>query len=112
MRYADASRIPARLLLAQFTACAVARGDQSLFAGLVLDDAAQTVTPQALRGLQRLRSAHAGVLLTLCGLDEVAERLCGPLLGTVGCRAVCVGISPWDAQCSQTCGAWSVALFA
>ncbi|MFI0865299.1 hypothetical protein ACH4RA_34445 [Streptomyces smyrnaeus] len=94
--HADVSRILARLLLAQFTVCAVARGDQSLLAGLVLDDAAQTVTSQALRGLQRLRSAHAGVPADPARPGQVAEHLRGPLLGTVGCRAVCAGISPWD----------------
>ncbi|WP_443053012.1 ATP-binding protein [Streptomyces sp. NBC_01186] len=96
--HAEASRILARLILAQFTECAVARGDQSLFACLVLDDAAQTVTPQALRGLQRLRSARAGVLLTLRALDDVPEPLRGPLLGAVGCRMVCAGVTPWDAE--------------
>ncbi|WP_425576144.1 ATP-binding protein, partial [Streptomyces axinellae] len=96
--HAEASRILARLILAQFTECAVAREDQSLFACLVLDDAAQTVTPQALRGLQRLRSAHAGVLLTLRALDDVPESLRGPLLGAVGCRMVCAGVTPWDAE--------------
>ena len=58
--HAEASRILARLVLAQFTECAVARDDRSLFACLVLDDAAQTITPEALRGLQRLRSAQRG----------------------------------------------------
>ncbi|MGI5348504.1 ATP-binding protein [Streptomyces sp. CA-250714] len=96
--HAEASRILARLVLAQFTECAVARADQSLFACLVLDDAAQTVTPQALRGLQRLRSVHAGVLLTLRALDDVPEPLRGPLLGAVGCRMVCAGVTPWDAE--------------
>jgi hypothetical protein len=96
--HAEASRILARLVLAQFTECAAAREDQSLFAGLVLDDAAQTVTPQALRGLQRVRSAHGGVLLTLRALDEVPEQLRGPLLGAVGCRMVCAGVTPWDAE--------------
>lgn len=96
--HAEASRILARLVLAQFTECATAREDQSLFAGLVLDDAAQTVTPQALRGLQRLRSAHAGVLLTLRALDDVPAPLRGPLLGAVGCRMVCAGVTPWDAE--------------
>ena len=96
--HAEASRILARLLLAQFTECATAREDQSLFAGLVLDDAAQTITPQALRGLQRVRSAHAGVLLTLRALDDVPAALRGPLLGSVGCRMVCAGVTPWDAE--------------
>jgi hypothetical protein len=96
--HAEASRILARLVLAQFTECATAREDQSLFAGLVLDDAAQTVTPQSLRGLQRVRSVHGGVLLTLRALDEVPEQLRGPLLGAVGCRMVCAGVTPWDAE--------------
>ncbi|GAA2639988.1 ATP-binding protein [Streptomyces axinellae] len=96
--HAEASRVLARLILAQFTECAAARADQSLFAGLVMDDAAQVVTPQALRGLQRLRSVNAGAMLTLRGLDEVPEHLRGPLLGAVGCRMVCAGVSTWDAQ--------------
>lgn len=96
--HAEASRVIARLVLAQFTECVTARDDQSLFAGLVLDDGAQTVTPQSLRGLQRVRSAHGGVLLTLRALDEVPERLRGPLLGAVGCRMVCAGVTPWDGE--------------
>lgn len=96
--HAEASRIIARLVLAQFTECVTAREDESLFAGLVLDDAAQTVTPQSLRGLQRLRSAHGGALLTLRALDDVPARLRGPLLGAVGCRIVCAGVTPWDAE--------------
>ncbi|WP_181769039.1 ATP-binding protein, partial [Streptomyces albidus (ex Kaewkla and Franco 2022)] len=96
--HAEASRILARLVLAQFTECVTSREDQSLFAGLVLDDAAQTITPQALRGLQRVRSAHAGVLLTLRALDDVPAELRGPLLGAVGCRMVCAGVTPWDAE--------------
>ncbi|MGW7520998.1 ATP-binding protein [Streptomyces sp. NPDC054796] len=96
--HAEASRILARLVLAQFTECVAAREDQSLFACLVLDDASQAVTSQSLRGLQSLRSAHAGVLLTLRALDEVPEHLRGPLLGAVGCRMVCAGVTPWDAE--------------
>lgn len=96
--HAEASRILARLILAQFTECVVARRDQSLFACLVLDDAAQTVTPQALRALQRLRSVHAGVVLTLRALDDVPQPLRAPLLGAVGCRMVCAGVTPWDAE--------------
>ncbi|MFR9755205.1 ATP-binding protein [Streptomyces sp. TR06-5] len=96
--HAEASRILARLVLAQFTDCVLAREDRSLFAGLVLDDADGTVTPRSLRGLQRLRSGHAGVLLTLRALDDVPETLRAPLLGAVGCRMVCAGVTPWDAE--------------
>lgn len=94
--HAEASHIIARLVLAQFAHCAAARRTQDRFALLVLDDAAQTITPQSLRSLQRLRSAHAGVMLALPALSDVPEHLRGALLGAVGCRMVCAGVTPWD----------------
>ncbi|MET7641734.1 ATP-binding protein [Streptomyces sp. NPDC005438] len=94
--HSEASRILARLLLAQFSSCAVTRADTSLFATLVVDDAAHVISPESLRGLQRLRSAHAGVVLTLRTLDDVPAALRGPLLSAVGCRMACAGISPRD----------------
>ncbi|MEU6061677.1 ATP/GTP-binding protein [Streptomyces sp. NPDC047097] len=94
--HAEASRIVARLLLAQFAEAALARADRSLFACLVLDDATRTVTADSVRAVQRLRSAHAGVVLALRSLEEVPETLRGPLLGAVGCRMAFAGIGPWD----------------
>ncbi len=94
--HAEASRILARLVLAQFAECAVARSDRSLFACLVLDEAGHTITAEALRGLQRLRSANAGVVLTLRSLDDVPDALRGTLLGTVGCRMAFAGVTTWD----------------
>ncbi|MEV6133176.1 ATP-binding protein [Streptomyces violaceusniger] len=95
--HAEASRIIARLILAQFAHCAVGRRDRAArFACLVMDDATQTITPQSLRSLQRLRSAHAGVMLALPALGDVPEQLRGPLVAAVGCRMVCAGVSPWD----------------
>lgn len=96
--HADASRLLARLVLAQFTASVTEREDRSLFACLVLDDATGVVTPEAVRGIQRLRSANAGAVLTLRTLDDVARPLRGPLLGTVGCRMALAGLTPWDGQ--------------
>ncbi|MEW2403255.1 ATP-binding protein [Streptomyces sp. NPDC046862] len=96
--HADASRILARLVLAQFTASVAVREDRSLFACLVLDDATGVVTPEAVRGVQRLRSAHAGVVLTLRTLDDVPRPLRGPLLGATGCRMALSGLTPWDGQ--------------
>ncbi|WP_030708639.1 hypothetical protein [Streptomyces sp. NRRL F-2580] len=96
--HADASRILARLLLAQFNAAAAARTDRSLFAFLALDDASQTLTAETVRGVQRLRSAHAGVLLTLRTLDDVPEALRTPLLGAVGCRMAFSGVTTWDGK--------------
>ncbi|MFD3325956.1 ATP-binding protein [Streptomyces sp. NPDC058701] len=97
--HADASRMLARLLLAQFNAAVAARTDRSLFAFLAFDDASHTLTPETVRGVQRLRSAHAGVLLTLRTLDDVPEGLRTPLLGAVGCRMAFSGVTTWDGKC-------------
>ncbi|MGW2560106.1 ATP-binding protein [Streptomyces sp. NPDC001514] len=94
--HAEASRIIARLVLAQFTEAALARTDRSLFACLVLDDATCTVTADSVRAVQRLRSANAGVVLSLRTLEDVPEALRGPLLGAVGCRMAFAGLAPWD----------------
>ncbi|MEU3733611.1 ATP-binding protein [Streptomyces sp. NPDC033538] len=96
--HADASRMLARLILAQFTASVSVREDRSLFACLVLDDASGVVTPEAVRGVQRLRSAGAGAVLTLRTLDDVPRPLRGPLLGAIGCRMALSGLTPWDGQ--------------
>ncbi|MGW7107304.1 ATP/GTP-binding protein [Streptomyces xanthophaeus] len=96
--HADASRMLARLLLAQFNAAATARTDRSLFAFLAVDDASHTLTPETVRGVQRLRSANAGVLLTLRTLDDVPEPLRTPLLGAVGCRMAFSGVTTWDGK--------------
>ncbi|MFE3556920.1 ATP-binding protein [Streptomyces sp. NPDC059193] len=96
--HADASRMLARLLLAQFATAAAVRTDRSLFAFLAFDDASHTLTAGTLRGVQRLRSANAGVLLTLRTLDDVPEALRTPLLGAVGCRMAFAGVTTWDGQ--------------
>ncbi|MEV5438248.1 ATP-binding protein [Streptomyces sp. NPDC052682] len=96
--HADASRMLARLVLAQFTASVAVREDRSLFACLVLDDATGVVTPESVRGVQRLRSANAGVVMTLRTLDDVPRPLRGPLLGATGCRMALSGLTPWDGQ--------------
>ena len=109
--HTEASRILARLLLAQFTAAATARQDQGLFAGLVLPCGGRTLTAETVRGLQRLRPAHAGAVLALRGLDDVPEALRGPLLGAAGCRVALSGISTWDGRAfAQAWGtAWTEA---
>ncbi|MFE5817320.1 ATP-binding protein [Streptomyces sp. NPDC056479] len=96
--HAEASRMLARLVLAQFTASVAVREDRSLFACLVLDDATGVVTPEAVRGIQRLRSGNAGAVLTLRTLDDVPRPLRGPLLGSAGCRMALAGVTPWDGQ--------------
>ena len=105
--HVEASRILARLLLAQFTAAATARSDRTLFAGLVLDDATHTVTADSVRALQQLRPAHAGAVLALRALDDVPQDLRGPLLGAAGCRIALSGISTRDGR--QFAQAWGTA---
>ncbi|MEU3423626.1 ATP-binding protein [Streptomyces murinus] len=102
--HAEASRIIARLVLAQFTACASSREDRAVFACLVLEDALHTITPYSVRALHHLRMSNAGALFTLRSLSDVPEGLRDPLLAAVGCRAVCSGVSSWDARHFST--AW------
>ncbi|MEV6962390.1 ATP/GTP-binding protein [Streptomyces sp. NPDC051207] len=94
----EASRLLARLLLAQFTAVARSAGDRGHFVCLVLDDAAGTLTTGTVRGIQRLRSLNAGVVLTLRTLAEVPEPLHGPLFSAVGCRMAFSGVTTWDGR--------------
>ncbi|CAM5529065.1 hypothetical protein GCM10010329_56150 [Streptomyces spiroverticillatus] len=96
--YAEASRLLARLILAQFLTAVTARTDRSLFACLVLDDATATLTPDTVRGIGRLRSANAGVVLNLRTVDDVPEGLHIPLLGAVGCHMAFSGVTTWDGR--------------
>ncbi|MFD9126988.1 ATP-binding protein [Kitasatospora sp. NPDC059571] len=94
----EVARVLSRLLAAQFVQAAEARGDRGLFAGLVLDDASAAIDGQLVRGLQRLRGAHAGALLVLRTLVDLPEALRAPLFGAVGCRMAFPGIAPWDGR--------------
>ncbi|MFF5449674.1 ATP/GTP-binding protein [Streptomyces sp. NPDC012950] len=94
----EASRLLARLILAQFLTAARAGTSRAHFVSLVLDDATGALTPGTVRSLQRLRPHHAGVVLGLRTLGEVPEPLHGPLLGAVGCRVALSGISTWDGR--------------
>ncbi|WP_239078188.1 ATP/GTP-binding protein, partial [Streptomyces sp. SID9124] len=96
--HAEASRILARLVLAQFTAVAAARTDRSLFLCLVLDDATHTVSADTVRGIRRLRSVNAGAVLALRTLDDVPEGLHAALLGAFGCAMVFPGLTTWDGK--------------
>jgi hypothetical protein len=94
----EAARILARLAVGQFLHAAASRADRSLFAGLVVDDASAVVDTHAIRGLQRLRSAHGGAVLGLRTLVDVPESLREPLFGAVGGRMAFPGLAPWDGR--------------
>ncbi|MFF4274683.1 ATP/GTP-binding protein [Streptomyces sp. NPDC001536] len=101
--HAEASRLIARLVLAQFTSV-VREGAREHFAGLVVDDATGTVTPESVRRIQRLRSQNAGVVLALRTVSDVPQVLHGPLFGAVGCRMALSGVTTWDG--SRFAEAW------
>ncbi|MFF1714817.1 ATP/GTP-binding protein [Streptomyces sp. NPDC058268] len=94
----EASRLLARLLLAQFSYVARGRARRPHFACLILDDAARTLTPESVRAIQRLRSLNAGVVLGLRTIGEVPEPLQGPLYAAVGCRMAFSGVTTWDGR--------------
>ncbi|MFJ8824399.1 ATP/GTP-binding protein [Streptomyces sp. NPDC102467] len=94
----EASRLLARLLLAQFTAVVRGRPQDAPFACLVLDDASRTMTAETVRAIQRLRSSRAGVVLGLRTVGEVPEPLQGPLYAAVGCRMAFSGVTTWDGR--------------
>ncbi|WP_326768163.1 ATP/GTP-binding protein [Streptomyces sp. NBC_01591] len=96
--HAGASRVLARLVLAQFNAVAAARTDRSIFACLLLDDATHTVTAETVQGLRRLRSVNAGAVLALRTIDDVPEGLHAALLGAVGCGMIFSGVTTWDGK--------------
>ncbi|MFJ2005640.1 type IV secretory system conjugative DNA transfer family protein [Streptomyces chartreusis] len=99
----QASRLIARLVLAQFASVA-REGSREHFVSLVLDDATGTVTPTSVRRIQRLRSQNAGVVLALRTVSDVPEPLHGPLFGAVGCRMALAGVTTWDG--SRFADAW------
>ncbi|MFJ6421059.1 ATP/GTP-binding protein [Streptomyces hydrogenans] len=94
----EASRLLARLVLAQFLTAARSGDRRTHFAGLVLDDATGALTAGTVRALQRLRTRRAGVVLGLRTLGDVPETLHGPLLAAVGCRAALSGVTTWDGR--------------
>ncbi|MFK3733520.1 ATP/GTP-binding protein [Streptomyces sp. NPDC088090] len=94
----EASRLLARLVLAQFLTAARSGGGRTHFAGLVLEDASGALTAGTVRALQRLRARQAGVVLGLRTLGDVPEPLHGPLLAAVGCRAALSGVTTWDGR--------------
>ena len=94
----EAARIIARLAVGQFLYAAGTRQDRSLFAGLVVDDASAVIDVHSVRGLQRLRGAHAGAALLLRTLTDLPETLRTPLFGAVGGRMAFPGIAPWDGK--------------
>ena len=97
--HAEASRMLARLVLAQFTASAVARADRSLFACLVLDDATAHASPPTPCAASSGCAPPTPGPCSRCAPSTTSRRRCArALLGAVGCRMAFSGVTTWDGE--------------
>jgi hypothetical protein len=97
--YPDASRILARLVVSQFVQItSSAETDRSIFKGLVIDDAGRFVDDYAARGVQKLRSNNAGLVLLSQTISDFQPEVRATVFGSTGCKAVFGGIDPADAD--------------
>lgn len=98
-RYPEASRIIARLAVSQFVQAASApNANRRLFKALICDEAGRYVDEYVARGIQRLRSNNAGLVLLTQSLGDIPEDLLRTIFGSAGCKAVFGGIDPDDAR--------------
>jgi hypothetical protein len=97
--YPDASRILARLAVAQFVQVASSsRTNRNLFKGLVIDEAGRFVDEYVARGVQRLRSNNAGLVLLSQSIADFPEAFRNSIFGAAGCKAVFGAVDPDDAE--------------
>jgi hypothetical protein len=97
--YPDASRILARLVVSQFVQIASSsEADRSIFKGLVIDEAGRFVDDYVARGVQKLRSNNAGLVLLTQTMTDFPSDVRATVFGSTGCKAVFGGIDPADAD--------------
>ena len=97
--YPDASRILARLVVSQFVQItSSSEADRSIFKGLVIDEAGRFVDDYVARGVQKLRSNNAGLVLLTQTMTDFPPDVRATVFGSTGCKAVFGGIDPADAD--------------
>ncbi|WP_165553054.1 type IV secretory system conjugative DNA transfer family protein [Kribbella speibonae] len=97
--YPDASRILARLVVSQFVQItSSSETDRSIFKGLVIDEAGRFVDDYVARGVQKLRSNNAGLVLLSQTMSDFPPEVRATVFGSTGCKAVFGGIDPTDAD--------------
>ncbi|MGW7682770.1 type IV secretory system conjugative DNA transfer family protein [Kribbella sp. NPDC054772] len=97
--YPDASRILARLVVSQFVQItSSSETDRSLFKALVIDEAGRFVDDYVARGVQKLRSNNAGLVLLSQTMSDFPPEVRATVFGSTGCKAVFGGIDPHDAD--------------
>lgn len=97
--YPDASRILARLVVSQFVQItSSSEADRSIFKCLVIDEAGRFVDDYVARGVQKLRSNNAGLVLLTQTMTDFPPDVRATVFGSTGCKAVFGGIDPADAD--------------
>jgi hypothetical protein len=97
--YPDASRILARLVVSQFVQItSSSETDRSIFKALVIDEAGRFVDDYVARGVQKLRSNNAGLVLLSQTMSDFPIEVRSTIFGSTGCKAVFGGIDPQDAD--------------
>lgn len=95
----DASRILARLIVSQFVQVASSpQTNRAIFKGMVFDEAGRFVDEYVARGVQKVRSNNAGLVLLTQSLGDFPEALLRTLMGSIGCKVVFGGIDTQDAR--------------
>lgn len=98
-KFPEAARILARLAIAQFVQVTSSPDTNAdIFKGLVIDEAGRYVDDYVARGVQRIRSKNAGLVLLTQSLGDFPEDLRQTVFGSVGCKAVFGGVDPQDAE--------------
>lgn len=102
--YPDASLILARLVVSHFVqTVSSADSNRSIYKCLVVDEAGRYVDDYVARGVQRVRSHNAGLVLLTQSLADFRAGVRETVFGSTGCKAVFAGVNPDDAR---TFSAW------
>lgn len=97
--YPEASRVLARLVVSQFVQTASAPdANRRIFKGLVIDEAGRYVDDYVARGVQKVRSNNAGMVLLTQTLADFPPDVRPTIFGSTGCKAVFGGVDPETAD--------------
>lgn len=97
-QFPEASRLLAQLVISQFVhTISATTNNPDIFKGLLIDEAGRFIDDYTARGIQRLRSRNAGLILLTQTLNDIPEHLRSTILGSTGTKAIFGGLTPDDA---------------